>query len=75
VTSEYEGLPLVLLESHAAGVPALSTDVGDIREVLQEYQTGVIVEDRHSIEAFVTGWDKFIHDLGEYGETQCWQRL
>jgi glycosyltransferase involved in cell wall biosynthesis len=36
VTSEYEGLPLVLLECLAMGVPAVSTDVGCIAEVLAE---------------------------------------
>lgn len=34
LTSEYEGLPVVLLEALAMGRPALATDVGDVRAIL-----------------------------------------
>ena len=44
VTSEYEGLPIALIEAIAMGVPALSTDVGDIRHVLETYDAGQVVE-------------------------------
>jgi glycosyltransferase involved in cell wall biosynthesis len=42
--SEYEGLPIVLLEALINGVPALSTDVGDVRLVLDEYNAGYIFD-------------------------------
>ncbi len=42
IPSEYEGLPLVLLNCLAMGVPAVSTDVGCIGEVLTD-DTGAIV--------------------------------
>ncbi len=44
VTSDYEGLPVVLLEALAIGRPAFATDVGDIRLVLEDYGSGSIVE-------------------------------
>ena len=44
ITSEYEGLPIAMLEALAMGVPVLSTDVGDVRLILEEYKTGAIVE-------------------------------
>jgi glycosyltransferase involved in cell wall biosynthesis len=44
VTSEYEGLPVVVLEALAMGVPVLATDVGDVRLVLEEYDVGGVVE-------------------------------
>ena len=41
LTSRNEGTPVALIESLAAGVPAVSTDVGGVRDVLQE-NTGVV---------------------------------
>lgn len=37
ISSKYEGVPLVAIESLAAGVPVVSTDVGAIREQLGEF--------------------------------------
>jgi glycosyltransferase involved in cell wall biosynthesis len=42
IPSEYEGLPLVLLDCLAMGVPAVSTDVGCIGEVLTD-EIGALV--------------------------------
>jgi len=44
ITSEYEGVPIAMLEALATGVPVLSTDVGDVRLLLEEYRAGAIVE-------------------------------
>ncbi len=44
ITSEYEGLPVALLEALAMGVPVFSTDVGDIRLVLEQYGSGMVVD-------------------------------
>lgn len=43
VTSEYEGLPIALLEAISLGVPVIATDVGDIRHVLDLYDAGCVV--------------------------------
>lgn len=37
ITSEYEGVPLAMLEAMSAGVPVFSTDAGDIALVLEKY--------------------------------------
>jgi glycosyltransferase involved in cell wall biosynthesis len=68
VTSEYEGLPLVFLDTQASGVPALSTDVGDIRQIIEEYQSGVVINDLHSAEALLAGWDELVRGLPTYRE-------
>ncbi len=43
LTSEREGLPRVLVQSLASGVPMILNDLPGIREVLQHGQNGVIV--------------------------------
>jgi len=42
--SEYEGMPMVILEALAMGVPVVATDVGNNREVLERTGGGRIVE-------------------------------
>jgi glycosyltransferase involved in cell wall biosynthesis len=44
ITSEYEGLPIVMLEALCCGLPVLSTDVGDIKVVLGEYNSGIVID-------------------------------
>jgi glycosyltransferase involved in cell wall biosynthesis len=38
--SKYEGMPTVVIESLACGVPVLATDVGDVRDVVRDGETG-----------------------------------
>ena len=44
IVSRYEGLPIAMLEALAVGVPVLSTDVGDVKLVLEEYGSGRIFD-------------------------------
>ena len=48
LTSRFEGLPNVLIEAQALGVPVVTTDAGGCREAVLEGQTGVIVKSRDS---------------------------
>lgn len=46
LTSDWEGLPNVILEALAAGVPAVATNVGGVTELLADGVTGYVVPPR-----------------------------
>ena len=46
LTSRFEGLPNVLLEAQALGVPVVATDVGGCREAVLDGETGMVVHSR-----------------------------
>ena len=64
VTSEYEGLPIALIEAISMGVPALSSDVGDIRYVLETYDAGRVV-DGFGADRFAAALGPFLDELPE----------
>jgi glycosyltransferase involved in cell wall biosynthesis len=43
-SSDHEGLPMVLLEGLALGVPVVARAVGGIREVLEDGDSGILVQ-------------------------------
>lgn len=43
LTSDNEGTPVSVIEAHAAGVPAVSTDVGGVRQVIDPGESGYLV--------------------------------
>lgn len=55
IPSEYEGLPLVLLEAQALGKPVVATDVGAVREVLECTGGGVVVARVGDLDALERG--------------------
>jgi glycosyltransferase involved in cell wall biosynthesis len=48
MTSRWEGLPLIPLEAMRIGVPVVATDVGGMREIIEDGKSGVLVRDRTS---------------------------
>lgn len=57
--SDYEGVPLVILEAMAAGLPILSTDVGGVRDVIG--QCGILIE-KGNKEEYKTSLKRLIDD-------------
>lgn len=43
LTSEYEAVPMAIIEALAAGLPVVATDVGDVASVVTHGQTGWLV--------------------------------
>jgi exopolysaccharide biosynthesis WecB/TagA/CpsF family protein len=43
LSSAYEGMPMALLEALGSGLPALATDVGEVRRVVQDGVNGRVV--------------------------------
>ena len=50
LTSQFEGVPNVLIEAQHFGVPAVATDVGGVREALDHGSTGFAVASRDPAE-------------------------
>jgi len=42
MTSDYEGMPNVLMEASACGLPVVASDVGGVREIVQDGQSGIL---------------------------------
>lgn len=58
--SEYEGMPLVILEAQAMGIPVVVTDVGNNREVIQITGGGVVVNNVGDISGLYQGVQKML---------------
>jgi glycosyltransferase involved in cell wall biosynthesis len=62
ITSSNEGIPFVLLEAFASGKPVVASDVGAIREVLDD-SNGVLIPPVHGeAEAFAAAIRRLLSD-------------
>ncbi|MDR0803218.1 glycosyltransferase [Fluviicola sp.] len=43
LSSDNEGTPVSLIEAQASGIPVISTDVGGVRDILREGETGYVI--------------------------------
>jgi len=44
ISSLWEGLPLAVIEAVASGVPAVVTDTGGVRDIMDNYNNGIVVK-------------------------------
>jgi glycosyltransferase involved in cell wall biosynthesis len=70
LSSAYEGMPMALLEALGAGVPVVTTPVGEVRRVVVDGVNGEITQDR-TLEAFAHGLDQVRRNAGQYSVAQC----
>ena len=61
LTSEYEALPMAILEAMAAGLPVIATRVGGIPDIVEERVTGILVAPGN-IEQIAAGLTKLTDD-------------
>jgi glycosyltransferase involved in cell wall biosynthesis len=57
--SEFEGMPMIVIEAQAMGKPVVVTDVGNNREILERTQGGIVVSRIGDIESLVGG----VHEM------------
>jgi L-malate glycosyltransferase len=88
LSSDSEQYPISLVEAMAAGLPAVSTDVGDVRDIVSEINRPFIVA-RHDEEGLASAIEQLANDAGlrhaigeanralavaEYGEAKMFAR-
>jgi glycosyltransferase involved in cell wall biosynthesis len=61
LTSDNEGTPVSLIEAQACNLPVISTDVGGVRDIVQEGKTGYIVPKNNPVE-YASKLGKLISD-------------
>jgi glycosyltransferase involved in cell wall biosynthesis len=66
ILSEYEGLPIVMLEALSCGVPVLSTDVGDIRSLIEEYKSGIMLPKIGDSLSTFNAWKAWTAEIAMY---------
>ena len=74
LTSNYEGMPNTLLSAMSIGMPCISTDCGGVRDLIQNGQSGVIVDknDTKTMSealSFLADNDEIRNRLGENART------
>ncbi len=70
LSSAYEGMPMALLEALGAGIPVVTTPVGEVKRVVANGVSGEISED-HSLDAFVERLDRVRCNLENYSVENC----
>ena len=66
LTSEFEGMPIVVLEALCMGVPVLATDVGDVKLMLEEYGAGLVISEIGNLDCLEQGYERWVANLDTY---------
>ena len=61
LTSESEGLPLVLVQSMLLGLPVIATAVGGVTDIVEDGETGLLVSSPDDAEGFVRAIEQLVN--------------
>ncbi|QEL18378.1 glycosyltransferase [Limnoglobus roseus] len=61
-TSQWEGMPNVLLEALAAGLPVMSSDAGGIPELIRDGETGLLVSPFDAVDAYISKFERACYE-------------
>lgn len=64
--SDYEGLPMVIIEAMSYGLPVVASNVGGVSEIVRDYETGFAVD--NDVEAFVEKIRYILEDENAYDD-------
>lgn len=70
LSSAYEGMPMALLEALGAGLPVVTTPVGEVRRVVVNGVNGEITQYR-TLESFAHSLDQVRRNLAQYAVAHC----
>lgn len=70
LSSAYEGMPMALLEALGAGVPVVTTPVGEVARVVSNGVNGEITLDR-TVDSFAHGLDQIRRNAQRYSVAHC----
>ena len=65
LTSESEGLPLVLVQSMLLGLPVITTAVGGVTDIVRDKETGLLTRDPDDVDGFVAAVRYLMDSLDE----------
>lgn len=65
LTSESEGLPLVLVQSMLLGLPVIATGVGGVIDIVQDGRTGLLVRSPEDVDGFIVAIRRLIDSRDE----------
>jgi glycosyltransferase involved in cell wall biosynthesis len=66
LTSEFEGMPIVILEALSMGLPVLATDVGDVKLMLDEYCAGLTFGEIGDLDCLERTYERWAGELSSY---------
>lgn len=66
LTSESEGMPSVIIEALACGVPVVSSNVGDIEDIIQDGENGFLIDRFDNVNDYIDKITKLLSDKKVY---------